>query len=191
VRGSIWQDIDPQLRGLVERCAQQDHDAFAALYDQTSSRVHALVSRIVGNPADAEEVTLDVYLQVWREASRFDAGRGSVGAWLLIIARSRALDRVRSHESRQKRESAPIDFEHPSTQPSPEDLSSMSEDRRTVAEAIAALPVEHRQVIELAYFGGLSHSEMAECLDLPLGTVKTRVRLGMTRLRDFIGEGRA
>lgn len=188
---SVWQGKDRHLFPLLERCARQDQEAFAALYDQTASRVHSLVSRILGNPADAEEVTLDVYLQAWREACRFDARRGSVSAWLLTIARSRALDRLRSHASRQKRESAPVDFEHPSHEPSPEVLSAMSEERRTVAAAIAALPAEHREVIELAYFRGLSQSEMAERLELPLGTVKTRVRLGMMRLRDFIGEGRA
>jgi RNA polymerase sigma-70 factor (ECF subfamily) len=189
-RTSVWQERDVQLRALLERIGQGESEAFAALYDATSTRIHSLVLRILGNPADAEEVTLDVYMQAWRDAKRFDAGRGSVGAWLMTIARSRALDRLRSHESRQKRESAPVDFDRASDEPSPEELSAMSEDRRVVAAAVASLPPEHRKVIELAYFRGMSHSEMAGYLELPLGTVKTRVRLGMMRLRELIEGGR-
>ena len=188
-RAGIWQERDHQLRALVDRIAEGGSDAFAALYDATSTRVYSLVLRILNNPADAEEVTLDVYMQAWRDARRFDSSRGSVGAWLLTIARSRALDRLRMHESRQKRESAAVDFDRPSADPTPEQLSVMSEDRRAVAGAMQALPPEHRQVIELAYFRGMSHSEMAGYLDLPLGTVKTRVRLGVLRLRGVLGEG--
>ncbi|MBL8215455.1 MAG: sigma-70 family RNA polymerase sigma factor [Bryobacterales bacterium] len=185
-RPGIWQERDHQLRAYLERMGRGESEAFALLYDATSTRVYSLVLRVLGNPADAEEVSLDVYMQAWRDAKRFDATRGSVGAWLMTIARSRALDRLRSHESRQKRETAPVDYDRPSDAPTPEELSSMSEDRRAVAEAMASLVPEHRVVIELAYFRGMSHSEMAAHLELPLGTVKTRVRLGMMRLRELI-----
>lgn len=189
-RLGVWQERDHQLRGYLERMGRGESEAFPLLYDATSTRVYSLVLRILGNPADAEEVSLDVYMQAWRDAKRFDPTRGSVGAWLMTIARSRALDRLRSHESRQKRETAPVDYDRPSDAPTPEELSSMSEDRRAVAEAMASLLPEHRVLIELAYFRGMSHSEMAAHLELPLGTVKTRVRLGMMRLRELIEGGR-
>ncbi|WP_394766458.1 sigma-70 family RNA polymerase sigma factor [uncultured Paludibaculum sp.] len=182
-RETVW-------RGWLRRAAEGDREAFAELYDATSGLVYSLVLRILGNPADAEEVTLDVYVQAWRHAGRFDEARGGVAAWLATIGRSRALDRYRSHGARQKRESGPVHEESPSEEPSPERLTSMSEDRRVVAEALKALPADQRQVIELAYFQGLSQSEMAGHLGLPLGTVKTRVRLGMMCLRERILEQR-
>lgn len=171
-------------REWLRRAAEGDRDAFAELYDATSGLVYSLVLRILGNRADAEEVTLDVYVQAWRHAGRFDAARGGVTAWLATIGRSRALDRYRSHGAKQKRESSPVKEDSPSEAPSPERLTAMSQERRAVAEAMDALPKDQRQVIELAYFQGMSQSEMAEHLGLPLGTVKTRVRLGMMCLRE-------
>ncbi len=191
VRVGTSQERERLWREFVAGAALGDRDAFAALYDATSAFVYSLVFRILGNRADAEEVTLDVYVQAWREANRFDATRGGVAAWLATIGRSRALDRYRSHETRQKREGTPIaDFDNASGDPTPEELSSMSQDRRAVAQAMAELTPEQRQVIHLAYFHGLSQSEMAEHLRLPLGTVKTRVRIGMSRLREILGEWR-
>lgn len=177
-------------REWLRQSAEGDRDAFARLYDATSGLIYSLVLRILGNPADAEEVTLDVYVQAWRHAARFDAARGGVAAWLATIGRSRALDRYRSHGARQKREAGPVQDEGVSEAPSPERLVSMGEERKAVCEAMKALPPEQRKVIELAYFQGLSQSEMAERLDLPLGTVKTRVRLGMMCLRERILEQR-
>jgi RNA polymerase sigma-70 factor, ECF subfamily len=182
-REDIW-------RGFLSRAAAGDHDAFTALYDATSSLVYPLALRILGNPADAEEVTLDVYLQVWRNPARFDRERGGVCAWLLMMARSRALDRCRSAGARRKWEEPAADFEEPSAGLTPEDLASLDQDRRAVALALAALSPEQRQAIELAYFNGLSQSELAERLHLPLGTVKTRVRLAMIRLREALGTRR-
>lgn len=184
-------DRDQLWFGFLAKAAEGDRDAFAALYDATSSLVYSLTLRILNNPADAEEVTLDVYMQAWRDARRFDSSRGGVGGWLVMIARSRALDHIRSHESRQKRETPAIGYDIQSNVPSPEDLSAMSQDRRAVSAAMAALSAEQREVIELAYFRGMSHTEMAEHLSLPLGTVKTRVRLAMIRLRELIGGWRA
>ena len=190
VRVGPWQERDQTWHEFLSRAAKGDHDAFAALYDATSSLVYPLVLRIVGNRADAEEVTLDVYVQAWREARRFDAQRGAVRTWLVMIARSRALDRLRSREARHGREAGPVEEESRAPDPSPEELSSMSQSRRAVAEAMACLSPEQREVINLAYFDGMSQTEMAEFLSLPLGTVKTRVRLGMMRLRDLLGERR-
>jgi RNA polymerase sigma-70 factor, ECF subfamily len=187
-RVGLGHEREQLWRAFFGRTAQGDRDAFAALYDASSSLVYSLAFRILGNRADAEEVTLDVYLQVWREAGRFDAARGGVTSWLVTIGRSRALDRYRSHQTRQKREAGPVETDSPSGAPSPEKLTAMSQDRRVVAEAMASLAPEQRQVIDLAYFHGMSQSEMAEYLGLPLGTVKTRVRLGMMRLRELIGE---
>ncbi len=187
---STGHERELQWRTWLVQSAAGDRDAFARLYDATSGLVYSLVLRILGNPADAEEVTLDVYVQAWRHAGRFDSTRGGVTAWLATIGRSRALDRYRSHGARQTREAGPVQEESISEAPSPERLMSMSEDRRMVADALKVLPAEQRQVIELAYFQGLSQSEMAERLDLPLGTVKTRVRLGMMYLREHILEQR-
>lgn len=191
VRMGALHDRDQLWFGFLARAAEGDRDAFGALYDATSSLVYSLVFRILNNPADAEEVTLDVYMQAWRDARRFDSSRGGVGAWLVTIARSRALDRIRSHESRQKREAPPLEYDIQSDVPTPEELSAMSQDRRAVSAAMAALSAEQREVIELAYFRGMSQSEMAEHLNLPLGTVKTRVRLAMIRLRELIGGWKA
>jgi len=191
VRPRTWQERERVWNDFLSRSAAGDRDAFAALYDATCSLVYSLVMRILGNQADAEEVTLDVYWQAWRDARRFDSARGGAGSWLVTIARSRALDRHRSHESRQKRECGPVEAEHASADPSPEALSAMSQDRRVVFEALASLSPEQRQVIELAYFEGMSQAEVADYLGIPLGTVKTRVRSGMIRLREIMGERRA
>jgi RNA polymerase sigma-70 factor (ECF subfamily) len=182
-REQVW-------REFLGRAAEGNRDAFAALYDATSSLVYSVVLRILANPADAEEVALDVYLQVWRDAGDFDGARGGVSAWLVTIARSRALDRFRSCESRQKREAAPTEMDHPSDAPSPEALSAMSQDRRAVMGALASLAPDQRRLIDLAYFHGMTHSEMSDRLGLPLGTVKTRVRLGMEKLRELLAERR-
>jgi RNA polymerase sigma-70 factor (ECF subfamily) len=176
-----WED-------LVARTARGDHDALAALYDGTCTLVHSLVVRIVGDHHIAEEVTADVYLQVWRQAERYDPERGSPLAWLMMIARSRGLDRVRARAAEPRHmEPLAVVMSLPSAMPDPEETSALSQRRRAVGQALETLPLEQREVIELAYFGGLSHSEIAARLAQPLGTVKTRVRVGMIRLRQELG----
>jgi RNA polymerase sigma-70 factor (ECF subfamily) len=173
---------------LIEQIARGDAAALAALYDGTSALVNGLALRILHDPGAAEEVTLDVYLQVWRQAQRYDAARGAPLAWLLTLARSRAIDRRRAGVGRRC-ESEPLAtamaFAAPG--PCPEEDSAAAERGRLIRRALAGLAVDQRKTIELAYFAGLSHAEIARTLGEPLGTVKTRIRLGMMRLRESLG----
>jgi len=167
--------------------ADGDQSALTVLYDSTSRLVFGLVLRVVTDRASAEEVLLDVYTQVWRQASTYDAKRGAPLAWLMTIARTRGIDRLRSgkHEH-QKKESLDAIGEITATTASPEADTVSSERRQLVRTALDSLSVEQREVIELAYYSGLSHSEIALQLGQPLGTVKTRTRLGMMKLRDML-----
>ena len=178
---------DEGWAALIARTAACDAEALAALYDGTAHLVHGLALRIVGDVGAAEEVTADVYLQVWRQAARYDPARGAPLAWLLTLARSRAIDRRRSAVGGVvAREQLATAVEIASGAPGPEEVSAVAERRRTVRGALARLVPEQRQALELAYFGGLSHGEIAAALDEPLGTVKTRIRLGMIRLRETL-----
>jgi RNA polymerase sigma-70 factor (ECF subfamily) len=154
--------------------------------------LYAVAYRIVGQRADAEEVVLDAFAQAWREATRFETSRGSVAGWLTTIARSRALDLVRAR-SRRERITATAAAERPESSPAmgawPVDPSSgvdLAERRKRVQLALEALSPPQRRAIELAYFEGLSQSEIAALLQEPLGTIKTRVRLGMQKLRESL-----
>jgi RNA polymerase sigma-70 factor (ECF subfamily) len=172
---------------MIKRIASGDQSALAALYDHTNRVVFGLLLRILGDRSVAEEVLLDVYTQVWRQAASYDQGRGSPLAWLMIIARSRALDRLRSGWQEQHRKE-PLEAAEDAraSVASPEEAAAMAERRQLVRAALALLPPEQREVIELAYYGGLSHSEIASRLGQPLGTVKTRTRLGMIKLREVL-----
>jgi len=177
----------PDLPGLLNRSARGDRSAFADLYDATARRVHGLVVRVVRDPAQAEEVTQEVYLEAWRTASRYDADRGSAIAWLLTIAHRRAVDRVRSAEASTRRESTYLHLSRPVDHDVTADTAHASLDARRVRTALGGLTAVQREAIELAYFGGYTHAEVAALLDLPLGTAKTRIRDGLIRLRDTIG----
>lgn len=174
--------VDPSDADLLRRIAQGDEHALGVLYDRFGATVFALASRVVGQQADAEEVTMETFSQVWRDAPKFDAGRGSVAAWLCIIARSRSLDLVRSHSRRQRL------TETAAREPVEETVTGMQvldeERRRHVGLALAELPAAQREAIELAYYQGLSQSEIADRLQQPLGTIKTRMRAGMQKLRE-------
>jgi RNA polymerase sigma-70 factor, ECF subfamily len=177
------------LLHYVERSAGGDQGAFALLYDATRQLVYATTLRILGEPADAEEVTLDVYMQVWRNAKDYTDRRGSVGAWLMMLARSRAIDRVRLRASRTRREEPlPELAQFRSTQPGPDRQTEHSQRRRRIASALETLTPEQREAIELAFFSGLTHTELAARLNQPLGTVKTRVRQDMMKIRELLGE---
>jgi RNA polymerase sigma-70 factor (ECF subfamily) len=177
---------------LIARAAGGDERAMASLYDRYGHVLHAVAYRIVGQRADAEEVVLDTFAQAWREATRFEAARGSVAGWLTTIARSRALDLVRAR-SRRERITATAAAERPDSSPAmgawradPSSGVDHAERRKQVQLALEALSPPQRRAIELAYFEGLSQSEIAELLEEPLGTIKTRVRLGMQKLRECL-----
>ena len=177
------------LVGLLGRSARGDQVAFASLYDATAARVHGLVLRVLRDPAQAEEVTQEVFLEVWRTASRFDPGRGSALSWLLTMAHRRAVDRVRSAEAASRNETSyhrhnPV-VEHDQTA----EAAEASLEARRVREALGALTEVQREALELAYFGGYTHTEVATMLDLPVGTAKTRIRDGLIRMRDAMGVG--
>lgn len=182
--------VDDQA--LIQRVASGDEQALGPLYDRFASVLHAAAWRITGETADAEEVLIDAFAQAWRDASRYDAQRGSVGAWLMTITRTRALDLIRSRGRRDRAVAAA------GNEPEAAGVSAgtwryatsrsaeQSERRRLISIALQGLSAAQRQAIELAYYEGLSHSEIAEKLGEPLGTVKTRVRLGLQKLREAL-----
>lgn len=182
----------PADRDLVARAADGDQQAVASLYDRYGPVLYAVAYRVVGQRADAEDVVIEVFAQAWREAQRFEPGRGSVAGWLTMMARSRALDLVRARARRERitasaaadpREGAPG---MGNWRVNPSESYDHGERRRRVQVALEALSPPQRQAIELAYFEGLSQSEIAQRLDEPLGTIKTRVRLGMGKLRESL-----
>ncbi|HEY7543343.1 MAG TPA: sigma-70 family RNA polymerase sigma factor [Blastocatellia bacterium] len=178
---------DQDWVALIKRVAEGDQSALAALYDATNRVVFGLVLRILSDRSTAEEVLLDVYTQVWRQAALYDRKRGAPLAWLMTIARSRAIDRFRSGRMDQQSRESLDDLGHLSSNSlNPEENTALSERQRLVRSALNTLSAEQREVIELAYYGGLSHSEIALRLGQPLGTVKTRTRLGMMKLREAL-----
>ena len=171
---------------LIRPVAQGDQQALGVFYDATSSLVYGLALRILGNTAAAEEVTLDVYTQIWRQATVYEAQRGAPSAWLFMLTRSRAIDLLRSQAQEQKRIASLEVAEVHTAISTPEESSVVTERRSFVQAAFAALAAEQREVLDLAYFSGLSHGDIAMQLALPLGTVKTRIRLGMAKLRELL-----
>jgi RNA polymerase sigma-70 factor (ECF subfamily) len=173
---------------LIREAAGGDQQALAALYDATSRTVYGLLLRILSDASAAEEVLLDVYEQVWRQAAQYSRERGSPLAWLTTIARSRAIDRLRRGRREQQR-TEPLEGVFATARAegaSAEEDVMAGEVRAVVRKALDSLAPEQREVIELAYYGGMSHSEIAAARGLPLGTVKTRTRLGLMRLREML-----
>ncbi len=166
-----------QAASLIRRLTRGDHKALGEFYDLYAGLVNGLAIRILRDPAEAEDTVQEVFVQAWQQASRFDAARGTPEAWLSTITRSRALDRLRKRTSRRE---------------DPEQTTAGSAVPRTaeaiaVRDALEALPPEQRRALELAYYEGLTQSEIAERLREPLGTVKTRIRTAMIRLRGVLG----
>jgi RNA polymerase sigma-70 factor (ECF subfamily) len=166
--------------------AAGDPCALADLYDAASNVVYGLALRILSDRQMAEDVVVEVFAQVWRDAKSYDPTRGPVASWILSAARSRAIDILRSRK--RDRATDPIEFavHLASALPSPEETSELGERQRFVRLALDGLTAEQREVIELAYFSGLSHSEIALKLNQPLGTIKTRMRLAMIRMRELL-----
>jgi RNA polymerase sigma-70 factor, ECF subfamily len=160
-----------------------DESALAALYDESSQLVYTTALRILQDEADAAEVVVDVYKQIGETAVRFDEQRGSAAAWIIIMARSRAMDRRRLRTRRPTSAKLEEAVDVMSFQPSPETLAINSQSSRSLAQALGVLSLEQREALEFAFFRGLSHSEIADRLGVPLGTVKTRIRSGVAKLR--------
>ena len=177
---------EPDWSGLVHRAAAGDHAALAELSDATSHLVFGLALRIIGDRNEAEDAVVEVYAQAWRNAHTYDPSRGTPCSWLLTLTRSRAIDMLRSR--RRERATDPIESasDVQADTPNPEDITADAERHRFVRCALEGLNAEQRQAIELAYFSGLSHTEIAMHLGQPLGTIKTRIRLGMMRLREVL-----
>jgi RNA polymerase sigma-70 factor (ECF subfamily) len=180
---------DEELMPLV---GEKDPEAFEVFYDRHGGVAYSLAYRIVGDRTSAEDVTQEAFLSIWRSGARYDRARGSVRAWTLGIVRNRAIDALR----RQAAGRAPkLTFDDDAAleqRPSPDltDEQALQRDEaRRLRGALSELPGEQSKVIELAYFGGFSHSEIAEMLSMPLGTVKGRMRLGIEKIRTQLAEG--
>jgi RNA polymerase sigma-70 factor (ECF subfamily) len=171
----------------LARIAAGDKRAFTELYDTTASRIYGLVRRLLIDPAQSEEVTQEIYLEIWQTAGRYKPERGSAMSWMLTMAHRRAVDRVRASQSSRERDSKVgiRDYDREYDQVA-EHVEITLEGER-VKKALGGLTELQRQAVELAYYGGLSHSEISAELHVPVGTIKTRIRDGMIRLRDALG----
>jgi len=177
-------DQDRDL-SCIERMRAGDTRGLEELYDRHTPMLYSLVLRIVGRAPDAEEVLQEAWLQAWRNADRFDVSRGTVAAWLLTLARSRAIDRIRSLASRQRAE-ASVEIEPPRGGDEPPARAVQRQLHERVTAALETLTPQQRQVVELAYFSGLSQSEVASKIGAPLGTVKSWTRQALLRLREVV-----
>ncbi|HEV8237960.1 MAG TPA: sigma-70 family RNA polymerase sigma factor [Thermoanaerobaculia bacterium] len=172
---------------LLDAIAQGDSDALALLFDRHGAAVLGVLTRMLGRAGEADEVLQEVFLWLWKHPRRYDPSRSSLRGWLLVLARSRALDVLRADRSRRVREEG-VERERPTIhEPLPlRDLEQREAERR-LQRALGMLPDEQRRCIELAFFTGLSHSQIAARLQQPLGTVKSRIQLGMAKLRVALG----
>lgn len=187
-RGGHGERGQSDWAALIGQMARADEMALTRFYDETSRFVYGLVLRIARDPAAAEEVTLDVYCQAWTQASAYSPARGTPRTWLFTLARSRALDHLRSRIRRDQGREQALDAAAAVADAGrgPDEATTLAERGRLVRNVLASLPAEQRETIELAYFEGLSQSEIAARTGQPLGSVKTRVRLGMLRLRQLL-----
>ena len=180
---------DPQL-ALIQLVGRGDQTAFADFYDAVAGLVHGVVLKIVRDPSQTEEVVQEVFVELWRVAPRFDPTRGTVAAWVATIAHRRAVDRVRSEQAgrnRVEREATRVERPHDDVAEGVIARDQSQFERHRVRRALDRLTSMQREAVELAYFGGHTYREVAVLLDVPEGTVKTRIRDGMIRLRDELG----
>jgi RNA polymerase sigma-70 factor, ECF subfamily len=184
-------DLARRDRELIREVARGSGDAVGELYDRHGATVYGLALRVLGQPDLAEEVVQDVFAQVWREAGRYDDTRSTVAGWMVMLTRTRAIDRLRARRARPDVSSA-VDIEQqrheplPASTPSPESVTISTQEAGVVRGALATLPDQLRSLIELAYYEGLTHSEIADRTGIPLGTVKTRLRNAMGTLRSAL-----
>ena len=176
--------VDP---ALMIQVAKGDQEAFGQLYERSSSLLFTLLLRIIGNQSEAADLLQEVYLEAWRKASNYEADRGSPMAWLITLARSRAIDRLRALNARGRDLTASLEDVPPADLLDMEmnalEASAANERQVLVWKAIKTLPAVQRQAVELAFYEGLTHVEISERLNVPLGTIKTRIRLAMEKLR--------
>ncbi len=187
VPGPANEEQARELRHLIATIAQKDQAAMAEFYDRTHRTVYGLILRVLDDSSLAEEVCLDVFLQVWNQAENYSPDRGTPLAWVIMIARSRAIDRLRSLHHR-KWETARLEdcFHLAGNMDTPEQAAIQQEKRERIQAALQSLSPEQRHLIEIAYFTGMSQSEIALQQGIPLGTVKTRMRVGLLRMREFL-----
>jgi len=169
---------------LVQRIASGSESALGELYEATRARVHGLALALLGDPALAEEVLLEVYVQVWREAPRYERGRGNVNGWLTTLTRSRAID-MRRRLGRRPESAVGLELcdELAAAEIDPAEVSEQRDEALVLRRALTTIPAAQRRCLVFAFFRGQSHREVARTLDLPLGTVKTRIRMGLNALR--------
>lgn len=182
--GSTSHDTDEELLVAASRGDQQ---AYAVLYDRFAGQVYGLIRRVLRDPAQSEEVAQEVLVEVWRTATRFDQNRGSASAWIMTMAHRRAIDRVRSEQASRNRDArVGLRDQQREFDEVAEEVETRFEHEQ-VRQALDQLTDLQREAVELAYYGGHTYREVAELLDAPLGTVKTRLRDGLIRLRDAMG----
>ncbi len=178
--------VGDHLAGLMVEAGRGDQEAFGRLYDELAPMVHGTSLRVVRDPARAEEVTQEVFVEVWRLAPRYDPTRGSVRAWVATIAHRRAVDCIRSTQASRERDAREA-AQAPASEPGVDQEVEAGADHQRVQRALSRLTALQRQSVELAYYGGHTYREVAELLGVPEGTVKTRIRDGLIRLRDELG----
>lgn len=178
-----------ELNELLKLSGRGDEAAFAELYDATSARAYGMAVRVIRDPSQAEEVAQEAFLEIWRTASRYDAAKGSPVSWILTIVHRKAVDRVRSAEASNRRDTSYHQGNQTPEHDSTAEAAQASMEARRVRQALDSLTEVQRQALELAYFKGYTHTEVASLLDLPVGTAKTRIRDGLIRLRDTMGVG--
>jgi RNA polymerase sigma-70 factor, ECF subfamily len=175
---------------VMQLVGEGDPRAFELLYDRHGGAAFSLAYRMVGNRVTAEDITQEGFLSIWRSRLRYDASRGSVRTWVLGIVHNRAVDTLRRGAVHERRRETMEGVEESHEAPERTDVEAIRrEEARNVRSALDALPDDQRRTIELAYFGGFSHSQIAELLDEPIGTVKGRMRLGLDKLRRQLSEG--
>ena len=172
---------------LLARVAQGDQAAFAALYDQIAPRVLGLVRRLLRDHAQSEEVTQEIFLEIWQTATRYDSAKGGASTWIMTMAHRRAVDRVRASQSSRDRDTKIGIRDYDAAYDNVAETVQTRVEHERVVKAMLRLTELQRQAVSLAYYGGYSHSEVATLLSVPIGTVKTRLRDGMIRLRDELG----
>jgi len=180
-------EVRKKQQYLLEQVAQGDKEAFSALYEELSSKVHGLVVKVLRDNAQAEEVTQEIFLEVWQLAQRYDPAKGGASTWIMTMAHRRAVDRVRASQASVNRDLKIGAQEYSEGYDDVSEIVETHIESEKVSSAMSRLTVLQKQAVTLAYYGGYTQSEVSKLLKVPLGTVKTRIRDGMIRLRDELG----